>query len=313
MKEVVKESANNINISVDRVLGFERSISEKDQTIGVQKETISNLNKQVEELKAQKTTVADDQKVAVMKEVVRGSKSKCKQCGYDSYRNTTRENCYNCGATLGKLKDGLELVEYRNFDSVVSDIRKEESKKLSIDNISLTDKLAKVEFDYEQLNNELGRVENAHDAEITDAKRAVRERYQKEVEAANKKVDELVEEMQKLEENKTDVEVEEARKQEIIDLKEMVAELTEQITESKKIPRLAKYWAKVAARSETRKVEEAKAAKEERVDEISNNYPKKATPNAKKWWNKGKYAKSNLDNSVTGFWDKIDSFSSYPF
>jgi DNA repair exonuclease SbcCD ATPase subunit len=298
MKTPVKESANNVSVPVDRIIGFERSISEKDQTIGVQKETITNLNKQIEELKKQKEAVTDDQKVAVMKEIEGKSKARCKACGYDNPRNETRNNCYNCGSTLGKNKQGLELVEYRNLDSVVEEIRKEESKKLGVDNVALTEKLNSAELENKQLVNEIKRVEGLQEEELTNAKRDVRERYQKEVDGKQRKINELVLEIHKLEENKTDEEAEEARKQEIIDLKTMIDELKAQIEESKKIPRLAKYWQRVAARSETRKAEAEKEAKKDRVEEISNKYPKTATPNKKKWWNKGKYAKKESMGDV---------------
>ena len=296
IKEVtVVESANNISIPVERVISFEKSISEKDQTIGAHKETINNLKLQIEKLEAADDKVLDDQKVAVVRDTS-VSNGRCEECGYSSDRNLNRTTCYNCDRKLKIRKAKFEVVEYRNLEDVITDIRKEESKKIGVDNNDLQNKLNKSEFEFSKLKTEVTNLENVQAQALTDAKRHVREGYQKELDASERKVKELVEEIQKLEENKTDEVVEAARKQEIIDLKEAVTELTEQIEESKKYPKLAKYWQRVAARSETKRLEADKKAKSSRIERISNNYPKVAEKQSEKWWNKGKFAKSNDKN-----------------
>jgi len=302
-----------IEIPADKLMSvvLERSLSDKDQTIGAQKEHVGTLRLRIEELegelaeaKRDSELIADDQKMAVVQETNR-KEMQCDSCGYVHKYSSSRTACRNCGARLPVDHGDVKVIEYRNMDTVIAEIRKEEAKSLKVDNVELESKLNTVEFELGKTVNELKKVENTQAQDLTDAKREVRERYQKEMKEIQKsleqvtedkdeKIDELVEEIQKLEENKTDVEVEEARKKEVIDLKEQIAELETVITEAKEAstPRMKKFWNKVADRKEKRKVEEEKEAKQDRVDQISNMYPKSAAPKEDQWWRKGKYDKT---------------------
>jgi len=297
---------NTVEISADKLMStvLERSISDKDQTIGAQREHVSTLREDVRKLKdelkeakEEVLIVADDQKIAIVSEQVKRS-MRCADCEYVHSYSKSRNRCRNCGSDLPFERGDLEIIEYRNMDTTIENIRKEEAKKLKVDNVDLTEKLNNTEFELNKTVTELKKVESVQAEELTNAKRDVRERYQKEVATNEKKIEELAVEIQKLEENKTDEAVEEARKQEIIDLKEQITELTETIEEAKKIPRLKKYFQRVAARSEARKLKADKDAKEKRVEEISNNYPKAATESKNRWWTEGKYAKANINEKI---------------
>lgn len=308
----VKSTPQGIEVPADKLMSviLERSISDKDQTIGAHKQTIQYQAAQITDLKAKlviekenKPLVADDQKVAV----ISGSSPNGRKCPHCGYLNNSNRYCYECEFDLKGIKKGSDLIEYRNLDDVIADIRKEESKNLKLNNVELEKQLNDTEFKLNKVTNTLKNVESTQVQDLTDAKRDVRERYQKElkenekeytkvIDANETKIDELVEEINKLEENKTDAEVEEARKQEIIDLKTQVTELESVIDEAKEAstPRMKKFWKRVADRKEVRKLEEEKEAKHNRVDEISNRYPNntvKTTP----WWKKGKYAKNTKE------------------
>lgn len=311
-KEV--STPKGIEIPADKLMSvvLERSISDKDQTIGAHKQTIEHLKTQNKELqdqlnaeKSKAVVIADDQKVVVVTDTHIGTKT-CPSCGY---MNDSNNSCYDCGYNLKNVKRGPKVIEYRNMDTVIADIRKEEAKSLKVDNVELEKRLNDTEFKLNKVNNILNKLHTESGQQLTDAKREVRDRYQKEldeqqrkfvsqIDENEKKIDELVEEIQKLEENKTDAEVEEARKQEIVELKSQVAELNNIIEEAKEAstPRMKKFWNRMAARSEQRKLEEEREAKQIRVDQISNAYPK-ATTHGKPWWKKGKYAK-NTANAV---------------
>jgi DNA repair exonuclease SbcCD ATPase subunit len=309
----VKSTPKGIAVPVDKLMGvvLERSISDKDQTIGAYKQTIKHLEEKNTELtgqlnaeKSKAPIVADDQKVAVISDANSNSKT-CPHCGYTS--NTTNKYCYECDNDLKGVIAGPRVIEYRNMDTVIADIRKEEAKTLKVDNVELEKELNSTSFKLDKVTNQYNITLASQMQELTDAKREVRDRYQKEadeqsrkfekqIEENDKKIDELVEEIQKLEENKTDAEVEEARKQEIIDLKTQVTELETVITEAQaaSTPRMKKFWQRIADRKETRKLEEEKETKLNRVDEISNRYPINTTK-TNPWWKKGKYAQNTKD------------------
>jgi hypothetical protein len=73
---------------------------------------------------------------------------------------------------------------------------------------------------------------------------------------------------------------------------------------------MKKFWKQIADRKENRKLEEEKEAKQKRVDQISNSYPKNIIK-TKPWWKKGKYVK-NTEDTVSeanekseGLWSHI--------
>ncbi len=312
MKEV-NTTPKGIEIPADKLMSvvLDRSVSDKDQTIGAHRQTIKFLEQKAADLtedlnieKSKATVIPDDQKVMVISD----SKSKrvCPSCGYDG--NGGNHYCYECEYSLKGVQAGPKVIEYRNLDKVIADIRKEEAKSLKVDNVELEKQLDNTEFKLNKVTNTLKNVESTQSQDLTDGKREVRERYQKEnkeleksflkvVDDNESKIDELVEEIQKLEENKTDAEVEELRKQEIIDLKSQVEDLEATIEEAKQAStnRMKKFWLKIADRKEQLKLEEEKEDKKDRIDQISNSYPKAATNKTTPWWRKGKYAKKIED------------------
>lgn len=322
MANTVKNNVpSGVSVSADKLMDvvLNKTISEKDTTIGALKQTIEHLRTENTRLEtnltnaeANKQVIADDQKVIVVNEYDKNKKV-CPQCGYAN--ESRRSRCWECSSSIKDTKKGAgEIIEYRNLDKVIEDIRKEESKNLKIDNVELEKQLQETQFKLEKTKNAFNKADKDHSQELTDAKRDVRERYQKElddqerqltkeIEENNKKINELIEEIKKLEENKTDAEVEEARKQEIVDLKTQITELESVIEEAKTVatPRMKRFWQKIAARSEQRKLEEEKTAKQNRMQEISNQYPRKALEQKTPWWKKGKYAES-VESSPKWSW-----------
>lgn len=325
--KVAEMVTNHVKVSADALMNvvLDRSLGDKDQTIGAQREAIKFADKRISTLETElkvanikaeeKTVVADDTKMVVVKPAP--PKNVCPNCGY-SHGNGNRTRCYDCGQPMPTTTNtGYTVLEYRNMDSVIEDIRKDESKKLKIDNVKLQEEFNNADFNLKQAEVDIDKLEKAQAEELTNAKRDVRERYQKEAVLLERKIDELVEENRKLEENKTDEEVEAARKQEIIDLKEQVTELNAVLEEAKAAStrRMSKFWNKIADRNETRKIEADLKAKEERVEQISNNYPSKAVQKDQ-WWKKGKYAK-NVTSKGEGLFglltDSSNAYTSYPW
>ena len=306
-----EKAVTNDNAALASVV-LDRTVSDKDQTIGAQREHIETLRTKIETLEAdlakaesEKEVISDDQKVIVVKQDQHGIE--CPRCSY--FNSGSPTSCWDCGTKLTGLYGKEKIIEKRNLDDVIKEVRKEESKKLKIDNIELEKELEDTSFKLSKTKNELKAIKTTQSQEITDARREVRERYQKDMEEQarrhkatktelNNKIDELVEENRKLEENKTDAEVEQARKQEIIDLKTRIEELDAMVEESKKleIPRLNRFWKRMTARLEEFRLEDELWDKRKRVNEISNEYPD-IEPTKRPWWKRGKYAKEEESNN----------------
>jgi hypothetical protein len=246
-------------ISVDKLIALEKGVAEKDQTIGALKEQIKTLNEKIEEVKAD---CAAKQAMVLIQ-----------TGGIGSYSTTRKYNpCTDLYDTVSQGCTGTSTKkEYKNLDTVIEDIRKEEAKKINIDFADLDKQINALELEKLRLNNQLDK-KNAEAAEEL-----------KQAKLANKKqVEDLRLELQKVQEDKTDVAIEEARKQEIIDLKERITEL-----EKQQIPEIPNFgwfktrvynWLNVDGRAKVQ-AERENLEKKERIEKISNNYPKN-----KSWW-----------------------------
>lgn len=271
--------AGMTEVAVEKLISLTTSVNEKDQTIGALREQIKTLEQKIEDVKAEAT--AKQAMVIIQK----GNKSnatytKCSNCGYNFY--TTSDNCPNCGYYNST---GKETKEYKNLDTVIDDIRKEEAVKLGIDLVEMDKKLNELTIEKMKLQNQLtlkvAELEESlkfekkeKDAAINLAKERIRKQKDEVITALEDRVDELREELKKTKNDKTDAAIEEARKQEIIDLKERITELEKPI----ELPKFGWFkqmlydWLNVDGKAKV-VAEVEHLEKKERVKEISNNYP----------------------------------------
>jgi predicted phage tail protein len=252
-------------VSVKEYVALNNSVNEKDQTIGALQAQIDNLK---DKLKEQQK----DQKVVVVRNKQLSSYSPwggIQECG-------TKE----------------EIVGYRNLDSVIEDIRKEESNKLGISVAELETKLNKLELEKQRIKNDsdlrvkqleeqvrIGQKEK--DSDIATAKEKIRKHMTTLIDGLNDEIDDLKEELRNVKKDKSNEAIEDARKQEIIDLKEQITALENQINETPNygwFKTILYNWLKVDARAKIQAEREHLESKD-RVKEISNNYP-----STKGWW-----------------------------
>jgi ribosomal protein L40E len=200
----VKTVPKGIEISADKLMNvvLDRSISDKDQTLGAYKQTIKHLEAQNTELKKELVAeqnkpveTVDDQKVMVITNAKSNTKE-CPRCGYTN--NINAIDCWDCGTSLKTVKIEPQIIEYRNLDKIIEDIRKEEAKSLKVDNVELEKKLDSTEFRLNKITNTLKNVENIQAQDLTDAKRDVRERYQKEMKEIEKSLEKVKRVLKKL-------------------------------------------------------------------------------------------------------------------
>jgi len=272
-------------VSVKEIIALEKSVTDKDQTIGALREQIKNLTTTINEIKAD--AIAKQATVLIQKGTTKKGEARCVSCGW-YYNNTGRNTCPNCGITF----PSDSTTEYRNLDSVIEDIRKEEIVKLNLDFLASENKINDLILEKIKLENDLtfklrevkaNLKEEQKDREdvIAKAKEGIRKHMGGIIDEQVKELDDLKVEYKKLKTNKTDEQTEEARKQEIIDLKERITEL-ENITENPLglgwFKKAIYNWLKVDVEVEiqARRDDNAKKA---RVDEISNKYPE-----TKNWW-----------------------------
>lgn len=239
---------------VEKVMSLERSITEKDQTIGALHETVANLNIKINDLR-------NEFELKQKQVMVTTGKSGDKLL-YNPY--------------TGRYENSSEsdTVEFKNLDDVIEKIREEEVKRIGVDLKTLQNRINALILEKNTMQTDLEFKIKTAEAE----QNKIFKECQKEREDA---VTELQEELEKLKEDKTDAAVEEARKQEIINLKERITEL-----ETKRDTKPEFGWFKnmiynwldldwkteVAAKSENYQ-------KQLRIKNISNNYPTN-----KRWW-----------------------------
>ena len=240
-----------VEFDLGQIISLEKEVVNLNQTIGAQRETIHTLEEKNLELRAQHAKELLDAKKRVI-------------------ITTRREYEGPFGPTIKEVRD----VKYENLDDVVETIKKEESKKLKIDNSKLENELEDLKLSKEKTDKELTRLQKHFEDRITEAKSDVRERYNKILEGSQKEIETLKEELQKVKDNKTDSEIEEARKQEIITLKERIHELETELSAASSINLFRKTWNKLTNNLARKQALKELEEKKERIEKISRNYPK---------------------------------------
>lgn len=277
-------------VSVDKLIALEKSVTDKDQTIGALRENIKNLETKVEDTKAE--SFAKQAMVIIQKggDKTKGISSYRCNCGY-YYDSRFTSNCPNCGVSAPITS---EVKEYKNLDTVIEDIRKEESKKLGLDFAVLDKSLNELKLEKIKAENtsnftikgleETLKVERKEKAdEIQKSKETIRKHMTTLVDGLTEDLEATRDELKKVKKDKSDDAVEEARKQEIIDLKERITELEKPAV----IPNFGWFktqvynWLDVDGRAlVTAKRENLE--KKARIDQISRDYPKN-----KSFWTPG--------------------------
>lgn len=256
-------------VSVKEIIALEKSVTDKDQTIGALQEQIKHLETKVEDTKK-------DQKVVIVRKTV---------------NNGMRINMYG-NIDYNTPKETEEVIGYRNLETVIEDIRKEEAKKLGFDLNELENKIGLAELEktkvqntsnlkVKELEESLKNEKKEKESEIASAKEKIRKNMTVLIDTLNNEVDELQDELRKVKKDKTDEAVEEARKQEIILLKERIHELEVATLETPQFgwfKMLFYNWLKIDARAKVQ-AERELIEKKNRINKISNNYPTN-----KSWW-----------------------------
>jgi hypothetical protein len=275
-------------VSVDKLIALEKSVTDKDQTIGALRETIKGLEVKIDEVRAEAT--AKQAMVLIQKNPVKKSTSyhSCTSCGWNYYIHSCN-SCPNCGQSNPITES--ESKEYKNLDTVIEDIRKDEAKKLGIDLAEYDKKIneltlekAKVQnklnFELKETKEQLKQTVKEREADIQAAKEKIRKHLGGIVDEQEKELDDLRDTLKKLKNDKTDEAVEAARKQEIIDLKVRIAELEKQPD----VPNFGWFksmiynWLDVDGRAKVQ-AERENLEKKEQINKISNDYPSN-----KNWW-----------------------------
>jgi hypothetical protein len=163
------------------------------------KEQIKTLEGKIEDVKAE--AIAKQAMVIIQKsnKSVTGKYIHCNTCGYNSYS----EVCPNCGAY--NYDKNVEK-EYKNLDTVIDSIRKEEAVKLGIDLVEMDKKLNELTIEKMKLQNQLtlkvAELEESlkfekkeKDAAINLAKERIRKQMNESIERLNAEVEELEDEL----------------------------------------------------------------------------------------------------------------------
>lgn len=297
-------TAGMAEVSVKEIIALEKSVNDKDQTIGALREQIKNLESKIEDVKAD--AVAKQAMVIIQKGSgqKKSTSYRC-TCGY-YYDATYYHSCPSCSTRPSNIDD---TKEYKNLDTVIEDIRKEQATKLGLDfadmdkklnelNLEKTKLQNKLDFETKDLQEKLKQERKDKDKEIQDAKEKIRKHMTTLIDGLNDELEEVHEELKKVKKDKTDEQVEEARKQEIIDLKERIHELEnakEAVLNFGWFKRMIYNWLDVDGKAKV-KAEENVIEKKDRVKEISNNYP-----NNKSFWNP-----STTTTSSSSMWTSFD-------
>lgn len=279
-------------VSVKEIVALEKSVNDKDQTIGALKEQIKGLETKIEEVKA------DAAAKQMMVLINKGSSNTGNNRGYTycpncNYYHCQTSSCPNCGER--RASSNSTSSEYKNLDTVIETIRKEEAVKLGIELNELENKLNTLSLDKTKIQNTLNfkireleeslkTEKKEKEVEIQTAKEKIRKHLGGIVTEQEKQIEDLKEELKKTKKDKTDEQVEEARKQEIIDLKERITELEKPVPapEFGWFKTVIYNWLDVDGKAKV-KAEAETIEKQERVNKISNNYPKEKSFWAPNW------------------------------
>lgn len=244
MQEVTTSDVNKTILeNAKKISELEKEIALLQQTIGAHKETIKV---QEQKMKDMREDFSDRSKQVVIRKIRDGG------LRFDEF-----------GQLMPK-----EQKEYRNLDSIVKDIRKEEKSKLKKDVGALEDKLEDQKLEIEKLSNKLERERAQAEEKLTEEKSKLRERKDKEIQASLERITELKNEIIKIKNNKTDKELEEKRKKEIADLNERIVELEEEIEHLKSIGLFKRMWYKITDFKAKREAYRKELQKSNRISEI---------------------------------------------
>jgi len=253
-------------VSVKELIALEKSVSDKDQTIGA-------LRQQVDELKERVKTIKEETE-RVVKVIT--------EKGKDRYTNNGYGMLVECKSD--------KTVEYKNLSDVIEMIRKEESEKLNVDVANLEDQINQLNIEKNKLKNDYEfklRVTEDNskfdkknfEKDVNDAKEKIRKNMSETINSLEEQIDELEEELRKVKKDKTDEAIEEARKQEIIDLKERVTELESELSAKTEMGWFKALVWRLTDRKVRKEALKEVAEKKERINKISREYP-----NNKTWW-----------------------------
>ncbi len=297
---------NQVTISADELLNLKMTAQNQERLIGsletqidryietaeVEETKRKKAEKLVDDLRSSKVikVAGEDAKVLVVSET---TTKYCEKCGHPCNKDTSR--CWNCGANISRVPSYEEIVETRNLDDVVKQIREKEAEALKVDVIALRKKFNDVKYDNEQLKIELKEAELENMREVGrlgKEQERISAEYEETIEDLKIKhrdeVKRLEKEYKKLKADKTDEQVEKKRKQEIIDLKLEIERLNKEIDELKKLKLIRRLFTNISEEKARLQAAKEKLERDQRVEDISNRYPysvaKQQVKNKKYYW-----------------------------
>src|SRR4030042_949400 len=245
-------------VSIKEIIALEKSVTDKDQTIGALHAQVKQLEDKIQEVKNEIENKQKQVKITT---------------------SSTTKRMFN--GDYYEDRSSSPTIEYKNLDDVIENIRKEESKKLGSDIADLEGKVQILELDKARAKNEF-------EFEVKSNKESLRKQlanHNKDLkdirEELEEQLDEQREEIKNLKKDKVETVIEHEREQEIIDLKERIHEL--ETTESEVInfgwfKKMIYNWLKIDSRAKIQ-AERENLEKKERIDNISRSYP-----NSKSFW-----------------------------
>lgn len=328
-----------------------------NEQVNTQKESIGSLRAQLQErlnvhqaerridevIHQTKVKELEDKLEKAQKEVIINTggsgltERRCPACGF--LHSQPQPYCRQCGYNFARNCSSIK-TEFKNLDDSIALIKEELAKEYKTDVVKLQKEINDKEFEHAKLVVEFEKLEKTAEQKLTDAKSRTRERYngminelEKEIRNLNESHSTKVEELEKLmkdadkelkkeRDNKTTREVEELRKQEIVDLKEAVTKVEKVFEGEKAYGYFKQIWFAITGKTKFAIRKAAIVELEEtrnRVNEISNQYPKVKTYNH--YWdevndyftNKKNKWVDKLEKKASGILYAKDEFLGNPF
>ena len=184
-------------------------------------------------------------------------------------------------ARMGLLLTSEIDVSYKNLDSVIEDIRKEEKNKIKTDVAKLESEVEDRKLQILTLTDKLKRADKVKENELEDLRvkykkkqTDVSKEHQAEYDSWDEEVEKLRENYNKLKNDKTDKQLEKKRLKEIADLNETIVELEKEIESLQSFNLFKRMWHSFTNRKAVKQAIMEKEEKQDRIERITNTDPR---------------------------------------
>ena len=187
----------------------------------------------------------------------------------------------------GIFLDPVNTISYKNLDSVIEDIRKEEKSKIKTDVVKLESEVEDRKLQILTLNDKLKRTDKVKENELEDLRVKFKKKqvdaskkHQLEYDSWDEQTEKLREDYNKLKNDKTDKQLEKRRLKEIADLNETIVGLEKEINDLQSFNLFKRMWHNFTNRKAVKQAIIEKEEKQDRVDEIT----KTTLTDYRSWW-----------------------------